>query len=327
MKRKYSLIIFLLLSTCLLSITTGQSSLNIDSIYKILQGHGTAKETLILYQFRLPRMILAFLVGAALALAGMLLQTISRNPLADSGILGINAGAGLTMMLFLLLQGQTISVHTYVQPFYALLGGLIVVFLIFLLSYHKHYGIIPLRLLYTGIAISSAISALMIILTYVLEPQQYQMIKVWLAGSLNNSNWHHVFALLPWIVIIVPILYRRHLLLDTLQLSDETAIGIGASIFKIRLFFLVCTVLLVSPAVAVSGSIGFVGLIVPHLVRQLFGVRHKFIILANILVGGGLVILADGIGKMIVNNTEIPAGVIVAIIGAPYFIYLLITNK
>lgn len=311
----------------LLSIATGQSSLSLSELWLTLQGKGTGQQELVLFQFRLPRMLLAFMVGAALAVAGMLLQAISRNGLADSGILGINAGAGLSMMFFLLLQHSTISVHTYMQPIYALSGGLLVAALLLVLAYERGSGIIPIRLLYTGIAIAAAINAIMIILTFVLEPLQYQMIKVWMAGNIGNSNWSHVLALLPWLLVVLPIIYRYHLQLDILQLDDVTNISIGASVYRIRLWFLVGTVLLVAPAVAVSGSIGFVGLIVPHLTRRLFGGRHIRLLPANIMVGGGLVVLGDAVGKMLVPGTEIAVGIIVALLGAPYFIYLLIKSK
>ncbi|AIQ22037.1 hypothetical protein H70737_03715 [Paenibacillus sp. FSL H7-0737] len=326
LKWKFLIIAIILLLGFIYSVSTGQSSLSLQELWQTLLGNGTPRQELVLFQFRIPRMILGFLVGGALAIAGMLLQAISRNALADPGILGINAGAGLSMMLFLLLQNSSTGLHTYVQPFYALLGGFIVVALLFLLSYDRNQGIIPIRLIYTGIAVAAAISAFMIVLTFVLDPSQYQMIKVWLAGNIGNSNWSHVYAMLPWLLIIVPLLIRNHLILDVLRLNDPVVISLGVSLNKYRVWFLVCSVLLAAPAVAVSGSIGFVGLVVPHLVRRLFR-GHKIMIPACLLIGGGLVVIADALGKMVVANTEIPAGVIVALIGAPYFLYLLIKSE
>lgn len=322
---KFLVLAILLLLGCIYSVSTGQSSLSLQELWQTVLGNGTARQELVLFQFRIPRMILAFLVGGALAIAGMLLQAISRNALADPGILGINAGAGLSMMLFLLFQNSSTGLHTYVQPLYALIGGFIVVALLFLLSYDRHHGIIPIRLIYTGIAIAAAISAFMIVLTFVLDPSQYQMIKVWLAGNIGNSNWNHVYAMLPWLLVIVPLIIRNHLILDVLRLNDPVVISLGVSLNKHRVWFLVFSVLLAAPAVAVSGSIGFVGLVVPHLVRRLFR-SHRIMIPACLLIGGGLVVIADALGKMVVANTEIPAGVIVALIGAPYFLYLLIKS-
>ncbi|OMC63563.1 hypothetical protein BK121_26925 [Paenibacillus odorifer] len=323
---KFIIIAIILLLGFIYSVSTGQSSLSLQELWQTVLGNGTPRQELVLFQFRIPRMILGFLVGGALAIAGMLLQAISRNALADPGILGINAGAGLSMMLFLLLQNSSTGLHTYVQPLYALLGGFIVVALLFMLSYDRNQGIIPIRLIYTGIAVAAAISAFMIVLTFVLDPSQYQMIKVWLAGNIGNSNWSHVYAMLPWLLLIVPLLIRNHLILDVLRLNDPVVISLGVSLNKYRVWFLVCSVLLAAPAVAVSGSIGFVGLVVPHLVRRLFR-GHKIMILACLLIGGGLVVIADALGKMVVANTEIPAGVIVALIGAPYFLYLLIKSE
>lgn len=326
LKWKFIIIAIILLLGFIYSVSTGQSSLSLQELWQTLLGNGTPRQELVLFQFRIPRMILGFLVGGALAIAGMLLQAISRNALADPGILGINAGAGLSMMLFLLLQNSSTGLHTYVQPFYALLGGFIVVALLFMLSYDRNQGIIPIRLIYTGIAVAAAISACLIVLTFVLDPSQYQMIKVWLAGNIGNSNWSHVYAMLPWLLMIVPLLIRSHLILDVLRFNDPVVISLGVSLNKYRVWFLVCSVLLAAPAVAVSGSIGFVGLVVPHLVRRLFR-GHKIMIPACLLIGGGLVVIADALGKMVVANTEIPAGVIVALIGAPYFLYLLIKSE
>ncbi|MEK4478513.1 iron ABC transporter permease [Paenibacillus sp. FSL R5-0876] len=323
---KFIIIAIILLLGFIYSVSTGQSSLSLQELWQTVLGKGTPRQELVLFQFRIPRMILGFLVGGALAIAGMLLQAISRNALADPGILGINAGAGLSMMLFLLLQNSSTGLHTYAQPLYALLGGFIVVALLFMLSYDRNQGIIPIRLIYTGIAVAAAISAFMIVLTFVLDPSQYQMIKVWLAGNIGNSNWSHVYAMLPWLLLIVPLLIRNHLILDVLRLNDPVVISLGVSLNKYRVWFLVCSVLLAAPAVAVSGSIGFVGLVVPHLVRRLFR-GHKIMIPACLLIGGGLVVIADALGKMVVANTEIPAGVIVALIGAPYFLYLLIKSE
>lgn len=324
---KFIMLLIIVIAGLLLSIATGQSSLSLKELWETLLGEGTARQQLVLFQFRMPRMLLAFLVGAALALAGMLLQAISRNALADSGILGINAGSGLSMMLFLLLQHSSMSVHPLLQPLYALIGGLIVAVSLFLLSYDRSYGIVPVRLLYTGIAIASAISALMVILTYVLDPSQYGMIKVWMAGNIGNSNWSHVLALLPWLLVVIPFIYRCHMQLDILQLSDATTIAIGAPIYRIRGWLLVGSVLLVAPAVSVSGSIGFVGLIVPHATKALFGHAHRRLIPANVLAGGGLVLASDAVGKVVIPGTEIPAGIIVALLGAPYFVWLLMKSE
>nr|WP_179089988.1 iron ABC transporter permease [Paenibacillus odorifer] len=280
---KFIIIAIILLLGFIYSVSTGQSSLSLQELWQTVLGKGTPRQELVLFQFRIPRMILGFLVGGALAIAGMLLQAISRNALADPGILGINAGAGLSMMLFLLLQNSSTGLHTYVQPLYALLGGFIVVALLFMLSYDRNQGIIPIRLIYTGIAVAAAISAFMIVLTFVLDPSQYQMIKVWLAGNIGNSNWSHVYAMLPWLLLIVPLLIRNHLILDVLRLNDPVVISLGVSLNKYRVWFLVCSVLLAAPAVAVSGSIGFVGLVVPHLVRRLFR-GHKIMIPACLSV-------------------------------------------
>jgi len=180
-----------------------------------------------------------------------------------------------------------------------------------------------MRLLLTGVAVAAGISSAMIVLTLRLSPENYQFVATWLAGSIWGSNWKFVVALLPWIVVLMPFVFSKARVLNVLNLGDLTAMGLGASIEKERRVLLAAAVGLAGASVSVSGGIGFVGLIGPHLARQLVGARHQFLLPAAALTGGLLVLIADTLGRWILQPSEIPAGIIVAVIGAPYFLYLL----
>lgn len=306
-----------------ISMNTGFIKLTPLELFYTLFGFGTSEQALILFEFRLPRIVLSILVGMGLAVSGAILQGITRNALADPGILGINAGAGLMVMLYISFFPSTTNTPIFILPVLAFIGATAAASCIYILSYKKDEGISPVRLLLTGVAIAAGISSIMIILTLRLSPESYQFVATWLAGSIWGSNWKFVLALLPWIVILIIFVYIKANVLNILNLGDVTAVGLGASIEKERRLLLLAAVGLAGASVSVSGGIGFVGLIGPHLARQLVGARHQILIPTSALVGGLLVLVADTIGRWILQPSEIPAGIIVAIIGAPYFLYLL----
>jgi len=311
----------------IISMNTGLVRLSPVEVIQTLFGFGTEKQSLVLFEFRLPRIILAVLVGMSLAISGCILQSISGNSLADPGILGINAGAGLTVVLFISLFPGNVATSVYLLPILAFGGAGITAFLIYILAYKRHEGISPTRLLLTGVAVSAGISAAMIVLTLRLNPDKYQFVATWLAGSIWGSNWAFVLSLLPWLLILIPFVFSKAQVLNVLSLGDSMATGLGTTIERERGFLLVAAVGLAGASVSVSGGIGFVGLIGPHLARQLVGSRHQFLIPTSALVGGLLVIVADAIGRWILQPSEIPTGIVVAVIGAPYFLYLLSRSK
>ena len=307
----------------MISMNTGFIRLTPLEVIRTLFGFGTDKQHLILFEFRLPRIVIAVLVGMGLAVSGCVLQGISRNALADPGILGINAGAGLAVMLFITFYPSTTATPVFILPVLAFLGAGITAVIIYSLAYKRHEGISPMRLLLTGVAVAAGISSVMIVLTLRLDPENYQFVATWLAGSIWGSNWKFVLALLPWILVLIPFVFMKARVLNVLNLGDLTATGLGASIEKERRILLAAAVGLAGASVSVSGGIGFVGLIGPHLARQLVGSRHQYLIPAAALTGGLLVLVADTLGRFILQPSEIPAGIVVAVIGAPYFLYLL----
>lgn len=326
--RLVALMIIVLISiSFLISLNTGQIRLAPKEVFITLFGQGTDQQSLILFDFRLPRMVIALLVGMGLAVSGTVLQGIVRNPLADPGIIGINAGAGLAVMLFISFFSTATAALVFMMPILAFVGAGGAAISIYLLAYKHHEGISPIRLVLTGVAIAAGINALMIVLTLKLDPENYQFLATWLAGSIWGSNWRFVLALLPWLVLLIPFVYSKASVLNVLNLGDDTAIGLGAHLEKERRVLLAAAVGIAAASVSISGGIGFVGLIAPHLTRRLVGDKHEYVIPISALVGALLLLVADTIGRWIMQPSEIPAGIVVAVIGSPYFLYLLTRLK
>ena len=317
----------LIVVTFIISVNTGFIRLTPIELLRTLFGGGTEKQELILFEFRLPRIIISILVGAALAVSGCVMQGLSRNALADPGILGINAGAGLVVMLYVaFVPIQTVGSVMFL-PILAGVGSALTATIIYVLSFKKGEGLSPTRLLLTGIAVAAGISAATIVLTLRFSPEQYQFVATWMAGSIWGSNWKFVVSLLPFIIILLPIVLFKARVLNVLNLGDQMAVGLGTSLEKERLVLLAAAVGLAGSSVSVSGGIGFVGLIAPHLVRSLIGPKHQFLLPGSALAGALLVLIADTIGRWIIQPSEIPAGIVVAVIGAPYFLYLLARSR
>ncbi len=317
----------LLLLSFLVSMNSGYAKLSPLATLGALFGGGSDRENLILVGFRLPRIVLAMLVGAGLALSGCIIQGVSRNALADPGLLGINAGAGLTVILFVLFFGAQSILSVFTLPFLALIGAGITAVLIYALAYERQSGIAPIRLILTGVAVQAGIAALTTVLVIKLDDTQFDFVAAWQAGSIWGSNWQFVLALLPWLVLLVPYVLSKSRVLDVLSLGDDIACGLGAAVEQERRRLLAAAVALAASSVAVSGSISFVGLIAPHLARRLAGPGHRVLLPVCALAGAVLVSTADTLARVIVQPFEIPTGIMVAIVGAPYFLYLLTRSK
>lgn len=318
-----ALIGLLVIVAFIIAMNTGQMKLGPVEVIKTLFGQGTSKQNIVLFDFRLPRIVIAVLIGAGLAVSGAILQGISRNALADPGIMGINAGAGLMVMLYISFFPTVSLGSIFFVPILALIGAGATAALIYVLAYKKDVGISPTRLILTGIAIAAGISSAMIVLTLRLNPEKYQMIATWLAGSIWGSNWKFVLALLPWLVVLLPLAFIKAKTLDVLNLGEQTATGLGTPIEKERIKMLAIAVGLAASSVAVSGGISFVGLIGPHLARRIVGPQHRLLLPTSALVGSLLVLVSDTIGRVIVQPNQIPTGIVVSVLGAPYFLYLL----
>ena len=312
------------MTTAIISAGIGYSSLSFDRLLPTLFGHGTFKEEFVLFSVRLPRIIITLFAGMALALSGAILQGITRNDLADPGIIGINSGAGVAISLFFLFSPIQPGSFVYMLPFVAFIGALLTAFFIYILSYNRKVGLQPVRLVLVGIGFSMAFSGLMIVIISSAEREKVDFIAKWLAGNIWGSDWPFILALLPWLIVLIPFTLYKANKLNILGLSQPVAIGVGVSIEKERIVLLLAAVALAASAVSVTGGIAFIGLMAPHIAKSLVGPRHQLFIPVAILIGGWLLLFADTIGRNVVEPNGIPAGIMVALIGAPYFMYLLL---
>lgn len=325
--KKQRIILFslltLLLFTAFISAGLGYSSLSFDRLVQTILGNGTFKEEFVLFSIRLPRIIITILAGMALALSGAILQGITRNDLADPGIIGINSGAGVAISLFFLFFPIEPGSFVYLLPAVGFIGALLSAGFIYLLSYNRKEGLQPVRLVLTGVGFSMALSGLMIVLISSAERQKVDFISKWIAGNIWGADWPFIFALLPWLIVLIPFTLYKANKLNLLGLSEPVAVGVGVSIEKERIVLLLAAVALAASAVSVTGGIAFIGLMAPHIAKSLVGPRHQLFVPIALLIGGWLLLFADTIGRNIIEPNGIPAGVMVALIGAPYFMYLL----
>ncbi|WP_372881743.1 FecCD family ABC transporter permease [Psychromonas sp.] len=312
----------LLLSTFLLllilagvSLVTGAEPLAIKTVLKTLIEGG--EQDFIVNYYRLPRILIAILVGMGLAISGVLTQGIIRNPLASPDLMGISGGAGLAACTVLLIWP---NINNAWLPPIALLGGFAAALIIWLLN--RWHNPSPARLALVGIAISAFLSSCINFLL-VLHPIEVNSAMIWLTGSLWGRNWDYLWPLLPWLITLVPFSFYLAWSLDLFALGEETANALGVDTQRLQIVALLSAVALASVSVAVCGTIGFVGLLAPHLARLLVGSRHKLILPCAALIGALLVLSADTLARNLAPPLELPAGVLTAILGAPYFLFLL----
>ncbi|MEN2768026.1 FecCD family ABC transporter permease [Ornithinibacillus xuwenensis] len=321
-----SVLFFLILLCFFVSLNLGYIGLGPLDVVKTIFGAGTDQQQLILFEFRLPRMVLALLIGAGLAIAGAVLQGITQNDLADPGIIGINTGAGLAVVLFIFFfQGSITSLNTlsiFVMPFAALIGGSLAALLIYLLAWKD--GISPMRLILVGIGINAALGAVLIVFQLKMNPDDFMQATIWLSGSIWGADWRYVLTIIPWVVLLIPLAIIRATKLNALTLGDDVATGIGVAVERERRILLAISVALAGSCVAVGGGIAFLGLVAPHIARKIIGVNHQLMLPATALIGALLLLIADTIGRNVLGSSEIPVGLVVSAIGGLYFIYLLI---
>ncbi|WHX48953.1 iron ABC transporter permease [Paenibacillus woosongensis] len=326
--RKQRLILLILLAliiaTVVIGMGIGYSSLSYDRLIPTLVGQGTFKEEFVLFSVRLPRIVITLLAGMALALSGAILQGITRNDLADPGIIGINSGAGVAIAVFFLFFPIKAGPFVYLLPLVAFIGAFLTVCAIYVFSYHRTAGLQPVRLVLTGIGFSMALSGVMIVLISSAERAKVDFIAKWIAGNIWGSDWPFILAMLPWLGALIPFtLYKAHRL-NLMELSEPVTIGVGVPVERERIVLLLTAVALAASAVSVTGGISFIGLMAPHIAKALIGPRNQLFIPIAVLIGGWLLLAADTIGRNIVQPDGIPAGIMVALIGAPYFVYLLL---
>lgn len=296
--------------------TIGSVNLGIgETIKALIQGDNEAMNTIV-WQMRLPRNVLAILVGANLAVAGLFLQAVMKNPLADPGITGVSSGASVGAIFILLVS----PAYTSFLPLIAFVGGSIACILVYAMAWKK--GLQPNRIVLAGVAVNTILGGVISFFS-TLYSDRIQSAMLWLNGSLATKTWIDVETLLGYSMTGLIISFFLIRSANILQLGDEAAINLGLNIHRSRIVISALAVFLAATATAVVGIVSFVGLIVPHIARMLMGNDHKYTLPFSIALGSIVLLVADTLGRTIGGAIEIPVGVIMAIVGGPFFLYLL----
>lgn len=311
-------------------ISTGLGDMAISPLHviQVFFGGGSDMERLVVQSFRLPRIIVALMVGVGLAVAGGLLQGMIRNPLASPDIIGITGGASVAVVGFLAYfsdENNALTVSIKWMPVSAFIGATFIAFLVYFLSWKN--GVSPVRLVLIGIGISAMMQALTTLMMLMGPIYRASQANIWITGTVHGSTWGNVWVLVPWTLILVSIAFILSRNVNVQELGEEIATGVGGHVQRQRFVLLLVSTGLVASSVAFAGGIGFVGLMAPHMARRLVGSAFGALLPISALIGGILVMLADLIGRTMFSPLEVPAGVFTASIGAPYFIYLLFKTR
>lgn len=306
----------LLLLALAAGMMIGAVPVSLQEIREALLGNTTGEAYQIIYNIRLPRVFTGALAGMNLALAGCVLQGVLRNPLADPGIIGVSAGGGLAAMLVMILWPEL----TALVPLAAFIGALAALGMVVALAWNK--GVQPLPMVLAGVAVAALLGGGMSILMIFYSDRIPGTVN-WMAGSLQGKSWDHLRLILPYSLlgILGVIFFARYL--NLLQLGDEVAKSLGTRVQAVRLGLIVLAALLAASAVSVAGLLGFVGLIVPHITRMLLGSDFEYLMPCSALFGAVTVVAADLAARAVFRPVEIPVGIFMAFLGAPFFIYLL----
>ncbi len=322
--------LLLLLGAFLFGLTMGTYKISISDIINAFMGNGTKMQNMVLFSIRLPRIAVAVAIGVCLSTAGCILQSVTRNELAESGIIGINAGASLAVVLLVSYGGADYysslgNTTLYLMPILSFVGALISAVLVYALSYRK--GVSPVRLILVGIGINAGINAFITLYHMNMDSGSYNRILTWTNGSLWGSSWKFFYLILPITIAFVGITMFRSKKLDVLDLGDELATGLGLKVEKERRIFLFIAVVLSAAATAVAGNISFLGLLGPHIAKKLVGPVHARQIPVAAIISSIIIVVADTISKNAFSPLEIPVGITISIVGVPYFIYLMMKEK
>lgn len=271
----------------------------------------------IVHQVRLPRVLVGILAGFGLAVGGVILQSLIRNPLASPDVIGITKGAGFAAAAVIFVFPQAPGYAVSVAAF----AGAIAAFVVLMLL-SRRLTLSPASLALVGVAIGAVFQAGIQYLI-VTHPTNINMALLWMSGSLWSRGWHETYSLLPWIAVLLPLAWGSFAKLNVLQLGDELSASLGVRITRDRFWLLLLAVAISGISVAAVGAIGFIGLIAPHIARSLVGGRHQWLVPLAALIGADLMLLGDCLGRVLIIPREVPVGIMAAILGTPYFVYLL----
>lgn len=318
MKKRYiiSLFIILFILSFFISLGNGAVKISLKDIIQAIFFEEDTVEHQVIWNVRLPRTIVAGLVGICLSLSGAILQGIMRNPLAGPSIIGVSAGGGLAAFIILILFPQ----YYYLVPGGAFLGSLLATLFIYSLAWKE--GILPTRLILAGVAVSSLLSSgINALMTF--YPDRVAGVIGFMVGGLSATTWIQVKMLLPYVSVGTLLVLLLPVKLNILMLGDEVATGLGLNVERTRFIFILLSSLLAGSAVSVVGLLGFVGLIIPHMARLFIGSDYRYLFPASILLGATIVVLCDTLARVLFAPMEIPVGIIISALGAPFFLFLL----
>ena len=317
------------------AVTIGSVDISIKEVYQVIlykllnigdSSIGTGAVADVVWLIRMPRIVLAIAVGVGLSVVGIVMQAIVKNPLADPYILGVSSGASLGATLAVVLGiGSSFGSNSLgIMGFIGAFGVSILVLIISNIGERSN----SIKLLLAGMALSSVCSSFSSFLVYISDDsQKLKTITFWLMGSLAGAKWNEIVIIMPIIILGVIFFMTQYRTLKLMLLGDEVSITLGTDLHKFRIIYLVITSLMIGLLVYVSGMIGFVGLIIPHIVRMIFGTDHKKIIPISALLGAIILIWADVLSRALIKGTEIPIGIVISIIGSPLFVWLMIKKN
>ncbi|MBE1495057.1 iron complex transport system permease protein [Amycolatopsis lexingtonensis] len=313
----------MLVFLCLLSVWLGSKEISFDAVWQVLWHDDGSADAVIIHSVRLPRTLLAVLVGAALGLAGTVMQALTRNPLADPGLLGISAGAAFAIVFSITVLGVS-SLYGYV--WFAFAGALAATVVVYYLGTRGRSGSSPVKLALAGAAVTALLGSFTSAMV-LSDPVALNRFRFWSAGSLAGVDGGSLLRILPFLLVGVVLAIASGPALNSLALGDDVAVALGRRLGPLRLRGALAVTLLTGASVAVAGPIVFLGLIVPHAVRFLIGPDHRWLLPYTAVLAPCLLLAADILGRVMARPGEIRAGVIVAFLGAPFFIYLVRRRK
>lgn len=324
LRQRYLLLTFLisLVFSALLAVTIGSFKI---SVLDILLGKLDELGSTILYTIRMPRVMLAAFVGASLSISGACLQGLFRNPLADPGLIGVSAGAALGAAFAIVFSSRFISLNflgPYLIPFSAIIGSASVIIILFVITKGFGYDGVTYMLL-AGIAVNAIAGVGIGVLTYISDDSELRSLTFWTMGSFGGVTWPLIMPAIVVIIFSIVWIIGLSRKLDLIQLGDVEASRLGINIRKVRFGVIISSAVVVGISVALSGMIGFVGLVVPHLVRILGGVNHLYVLIGSAIFGSILMVISDMMCRVIISPAELPVGLITSGLGSPFFLWLI----
>lgn len=328
-KSRHRILLLILLVLLLIGlwwdVNAGYRAITLKQFFQAIIGQGDYGIRYTLMHLRLPRVLISILVGIGLAVSGCVMQAVTKNDMAEPGILGINAGAGLFLAIFIVFFSGSSQNFGIVLPILAFFGSICVALLDYRLA--KIRGVLsPKRLLLVGIALSTAISSASTMLMLRMSDSEYAFVQNWLSGNIWGTSWTNVVILVVGMFCLIFFVFYESRTLNVLELGQLTATGLGVDVSKKSIILLAVAVALSSLCCAVGGGLSFVGLVCPHLARRLVGPNFKNLLSTTVLTGAVLLVYSDIVSRTLLLPNEIPLGIVVAVIGAPYFLYLLVKN-